>query len=67
MVVTNLIPASQRRRSIAIALGLAALVALFYAVTMVRLQGNVAKRMELDRAASQSITVPRETEAAGEQ
>jgi len=67
VVVTNLIPASQRRRSIAIALGLAALVALFYAVTMVRLQGNVAKRMELDRAASQSITVPRETEAAGEQ
>ncbi len=33
-----------RRRSIAIALGLGALVLLFYAATIVRLGGNVAKQ-----------------------
>jgi len=61
MAVTDLIPVSQRRRSIAIGLGLAALVVLFFAVTMVRLKGNVAKRMELDRA-SNSIAATHETE-----
>jgi hypothetical protein len=34
----------QRNRSIAIALALLALVALFYAATIVRLGGNVASR-----------------------
>jgi hypothetical protein len=34
----------QRMRSIAIALALAALVALFYAATIVRLGGNVLNR-----------------------
>ena len=34
----------QRRRSIAIALMLGGLVALFYLVTIVRLGGNVAQR-----------------------
>jgi hypothetical protein len=34
----------RRRRSIAIALILAGLVALFYVVTIVRLGGNVAER-----------------------
>ena len=35
---------SARRRSIAIALGLGALVLLFYVATIVRLGGNVAKQ-----------------------
>jgi fatty acid desaturase len=34
----------QRMRSVAIALALAALVALFYAATIVRLGGNVLNR-----------------------
>ena len=35
---------ASRRRSIAIALGLGALVLLFYIATIVRLGGNVAKQ-----------------------
>lgn len=67
MAVTDQITPAQRRRSLAIAWGLAALVVLFFVVTMVRLQGNVAKRMEQKDGAATSVTVPKQTETNGGQ
>ncbi len=55
---TAVVTPGQRRRSIAIAVGLGALAVIFFAVTMVRLGGNVAKRMEMEGKASRSITLP---------
>lgn len=49
---------AQRKRSIAIALGLGALAVMFFAVTIVQMQGNVAKRMQQEGKASRSITLP---------
>ena len=44
---------SRRKNSLVIGLVLFALVALFYAVTIVKLQGNVAKRMSMKSTGSQ--------------
>ena len=47
---------SRRKMSITIGLILAFLVVAFYAVTLVRLQGNMVKRAELDAASSAAAT-----------
>ena len=57
---------AERRRSLAIAWGLAALVVLFFAVTMVRLQGNVAKRMELKSKETTQTTLPQTETTSGQ-
>ena len=44
---------SRRKNSLVIGLVLFALVALFYAVTIVKLQGNIAKRMSMKSMSSQ--------------
>jgi len=64
--VTAGVSPAQRRRSIAIALALVAMVVIFFTATLVHLGGNVAKRMEQEGKASRSIVVPQETETTGD-
>lgn len=61
------ISATQRKRSIAIALGLGALVVMFFVVTVVQMQGNVAKRMQQEGKATRSVVVPQSEGATGAQ
>ncbi len=49
---------TQRKRSVAIALGLGVMAVLFFAVTIVQMKGNVAKRMQQEGKASRSIILP---------
>ncbi|MGI9387950.1 MAG: hypothetical protein ACR2OX_11015 [Methyloligellaceae bacterium] len=60
--MTQHVTQSQRRRSVAIGLGLALLAVLFFVVTLVRLGGNVAKRLEQEGGGQQSVVVPQQTE-----
>lgn len=50
--MTRLEGQSRRKLSVTIGVILALLVMLFYAVTVVRLQGNVAKRLSMQSGAS---------------
>ena len=47
---------TRHKNSVAIGLALGLLVLMFYAVTIVRLQGNVAKRSAMSNAAAASVT-----------
>ena len=56
---------ARRKNSIAIALVLVFLVILFYAVTLVQLQGNMAKRKEMKPA--QEVTVEKTVAPSSDQ
>ncbi|MEL6287309.1 MAG: hypothetical protein AAFQ35_00895 [Pseudomonadota bacterium] len=53
------VPAAQRKRSIAIGISLVLLVVLFFAATLVRLGGNVAERMRQEgKPMAPTIVIP---------
>lgn len=58
---------TRRRRSVAIALGLGALAVIFFAVTLVQMQGNVAKRMQQEGKSSNSTVLPQTPESGSGQ